>query len=436
MTSSANTQALDLAGIGIGPFNLSVAALLHKRKDFQHRFFDKKKQFNWHPNLMLDGARMQTSWMKDLVTPADPTSPFSFTNFLVQNGRFYAFLNAEFGAVHRQEFAQYLRWVAEQLPSLQFNAAVREVNFDNEHFHIQLDRETVNAKDLCIGTGTQPYTPEFAQAYLGENVFNAASLLAHDLDFSHKRVAVIGGGQTGAEVFLNALRGRWGHCHEINWYSRRDNFAPLDETPFTNDVFTPEYVNYFLSLSQKEKSQQVEKQKLASDGISPSTLVDIYQALYEQQFIEQDSRTIRLLPGRELVGMSSDDSGYNLRAEHLQQQQDEMLGADIVIFCTGFKTIVPPCLEPIANLIQWQNGTQLAMKDNYQIHWEYHRSNRIYAVNASRHHHGIVDPQTSLMAWRAATIINDIFERPLYPTQPKGMVQWQAVQEASQSFVA
>src|SRR5687768_9680025 len=121
------SRSPDLAGVGIGPFNLSLAALVARVSGLRARFFDRCPAFQWHPGMMLPGTRMQTSFLKDLVTPVDPTSPFGFLSYLVAQGRFYRFLNADFGRARRGEFASYLRWVAEQLDNLEFGCDVREV---------------------------------------------------------------------------------------------------------------------------------------------------------------------------------------------------------------------------------------------------------------------------------------------------------------------
>jgi len=111
-----NVRTLDLAGIGVGPFNLSLAALLAPVSSIAARFYERRPTFSWHPGMMLPGSRMQTSFLKDLVTPVDPSSRYSFLSYIVQKGRFYRFVNAEFSRVRRVEFADYLRWVASLCP--------------------------------------------------------------------------------------------------------------------------------------------------------------------------------------------------------------------------------------------------------------------------------------------------------------------------------
>ena len=428
-------QHITLAGIGAGPFNLSVAALMEKVPDVSYALFDKKKSFHWHPGLMLQGARLQTSWMKDLVTPVDPTSPYSFLKFLVDHGRFYAFINAEQAAISRQEFAQYLEWVAAQLPQVNFNAHVREIDYKQGRFWLRFDDRILSADHLCLGTGTQPFVPEFAVPHLGQQIFHGGSILNSQRNFAGKRVVVVGGGQTGAEVFLELISERWGECESVAWLSRRGNFDQLDEAPFTNDLFTPGYVQHFLSLNRQQKRELVARQKLASDGISPSTLQEIYQSLYQIQIVQGRNKGYALLPSRELVAMQNQHSHYALQVVH-HQQADEWLDADVVIFCTGFKTVIPGCLEPLLDRVGWEEDGLLAMQDNYQVRWEHGQQNHIYAVNASRHHHGIVDPQTSLMAWRSANIVNDLLGYRLYNLEQNSFVQWGKGQAEKERYVA
>nr|WP_264550653.1 lysine N(6)-hydroxylase/L-ornithine N(5)-oxygenase family protein [Flavobacterium sp. N2038] len=46
-------KVYSLIGIGIGPFNLGLAALLEPVDDVSSLFFDQKEQFNWHPVCLL-----------------------------------------------------------------------------------------------------------------------------------------------------------------------------------------------------------------------------------------------------------------------------------------------------------------------------------------------------------------------------------------------
>ena len=75
----------DIIGVGIGPFNLGLAALTQPLVDsgeISAAFFDKRPAFCWHPGLLLEESTIQVPFLADLVTLADPTSAYSFLNYL------------------------------------------------------------------------------------------------------------------------------------------------------------------------------------------------------------------------------------------------------------------------------------------------------------------------------------------------------------------
>lgn len=118
---NTNNAVLDIAGIGVGPFNLSIAALLANQHQFDARFFESRDHFAWHPGLLLDNTNMQTMFLKDLVSAVCPESPYSFLSYLVKNKKFYRFLSAELSCISRHEFSDYLAWAAKQLTNVQFS---------------------------------------------------------------------------------------------------------------------------------------------------------------------------------------------------------------------------------------------------------------------------------------------------------------------------
>ncbi|WP_287230689.1 SidA/IucD/PvdA family monooxygenase [Mesorhizobium sp.] len=71
-------------------------------------------------------AELQVSHFQDLVTLVNPRSAYTFVNYLHENGRLYHFLNAQFQAVLRDEFAQYLNWAFQKNPLVRGGETVRE----------------------------------------------------------------------------------------------------------------------------------------------------------------------------------------------------------------------------------------------------------------------------------------------------------------------
>ncbi|MEW5250177.1 lysine N(6)-hydroxylase/L-ornithine N(5)-oxygenase family protein [Microbulbifer sp. 2201CG32-9] len=424
-------HCLDLAGIGAGPFNLAVAALM-REQSLSHRFFEAKTEFSWHPGLMLPGAMMQTSYLKDLVTPVDPTNPCSFLAYLVEKKRFYDFLHAEQRTVSRCEFADYLSWAAHRLKSVQMGSRVHSVIDQGDHFRLDVQgpsgRESVCARNLCIAAGKKPHFPLCSKPLLSDKCFHALEIALRDPDVNDKRIAVIGGGQTGAEVVINLLSGHWGRPAQVTWASRRSNYLPLDETPFTNDWFTPEYVDAFRQLSPHRREEIVAEQKLASDGVSPATLTQLYQLFYRLAHLEGDSERVVLMPNRELVAMSC-RGDYQLQLEnHLlgDIRGREWISADMVILCTGLCEALPPCLAPLQERIPRDDHGRLLLDNAFSTRLEGDSGERrLYFLGTGRASHGIAEPQLSLSAWRAAQVVNDLLETEVYDIRQTGnFMKW------------
>lgn len=427
---------LDLAGIGIGPFNLSVAALLDQHAGMRVAFFDSKPAFNWHPGMQLPGARLQTSCLKDLVTSADPCNPWSFLNYLVQKRRFHPFLNADMAAISRREFADYLGWVASHLTHLHFRHEVQSVKFEDGLFQLFFRHrpEPVYSRNLCIGTGIRPRIPSACQALPESQRTHCINLRNCNRDFTGKHIAVIGGGQSGAEVMLGLLDGLWGKPASIRWLSRRANLEPLDETPFTNLYFTPGYVNTFHSLPEQRRRELVQDHKLASDGISPDTLRALYQRLYELPFEDPQSPMPDILPGRTLHAVT-EGSPMTLLTHNSLDDQFEEFRAEQLILCTGFDQGLAPCMAPIEQKLHRDTKGQPRMKRAFNLDWEGPDNRAIYAVNQGRFSHGIADSQLSLMSWRSAIIVNHLLGKAHYPVEEQGIpIHWGSQVDSHYSF--
>lgn len=406
----------DLIGIGIGPSNLSLAALSAKKPDCKQLFLEKKSQFDWHPEIMFADSTMQTSYLKDLVTPVDPTNPCSFLNFLGERGLFYLFLNTQRTNITRLEYQQYGQWVAQKLADrLRFDTEVRQVIFKDNHFEVQTSSDTYHAKNICVGTGHKPWVPECTTPFLSANFFHGKSGHLQNLNLEGKEVVVLGGGQTGIELFRNALQKKWGTPKKLHLISRRANLEPLDESAFSNEYFTPSYVDQFWNLPIATKDRLVESQKLTSDGNTPYYLKELYNDLYRLRHIENAPMEFSILPLRQLRDVKKADSKYQLCLHNEFTQAAENLKADVVILATGFATGFPPVLEPLIARLKFDAQERVVFNKNYSLQWAGPAENKIYALNHSRHNHGIVDPQTSLMAYRSAVVFNDLVGSDYYP---------------------
>jgi lysine N6-hydroxylase len=427
----SDSDVLDLAGLGAGPFNLSIAALANSHlPQLATRFFERRLDPAWHPGLMLPDTHLQTGFLKDLVTAVAPDSRHSFLSYLVEHRRFYRFLNAELGTVSRAEFSDYLGWAARRLDNVALGETVREVLLDGRGFRLRTDAGDYRTRHLSLGTGKRPWLPDFAEGLRGHHCLHAAEIARTRRDFGGRRVVVVGGGQSGADIFLNALRGHWGQPRELHWVSRRRNFEPLDETAFTNEYFTPDYTRRFHGLPREVREREVAAQKLASDGITPAALQSLYRELYHRFDVLGEPRWARLCPHREAIALDRNGLGFTLTTEHGLTGGRERFNADVVVFATGFCSHLPDCLGDLTPRLECNNHGELVLGPHFEARWDGPSAHRIYAVNAGRHSHGIAEPQLSLMAWRSATILNHVAGHQAFDLrEDDGLIDWHPTAE-------
>jgi hypothetical protein len=156
---STPRPTVDVLGIGFGPSNLALALAIGDHNTsvpsdqrLTARFVEQQAAFGWHRGMLLEGATMQVSFLKDLVTMRDPTSPRSFLAYLRDKDRLADFINNKSLFPSRVEFHDYLEWAAsgvEELVDYGTRAvAVHPVRRDDEAAVTELD---VVLRDLATG---------------------------------------------------------------------------------------------------------------------------------------------------------------------------------------------------------------------------------------------------------------------------------------------
>ena len=84
MNMLSAAPVVDMAGIGIGPANLSLAALARPHPGITSTFFERSSEFQWHAGMMVPEAMLQVHYLKDLVSLVDPSNPLSFLAYLAR----------------------------------------------------------------------------------------------------------------------------------------------------------------------------------------------------------------------------------------------------------------------------------------------------------------------------------------------------------------
>lgn len=413
-----STRIYDLIGIGIGPFNLGLAALSAPLEGVSSLFIDQAAGFDWHPGMMLEGATMQTSFIADLVTLADPTSPYSFLSYAKAQGRLYSFYIKEDFFLLRREYNLYCQWVAAQLGNLRFNERVSEVRFLEEQ---QLYRvATVSAagsetsylcRKLVLGTGTEPVMPPCCN---GLPVMHSSEYLSHREKLrAMKHVTLIGSGQSAAEIYFDLLKDADKRGARVDWLTRSERFFPLEYTKLTLEMTSPDYVDYFHGLPMAERDDLLRQQRCLYKGINRSQINRIFDELYRQGL--DGEVPSRLLTNTSLVGINQIDKGYRLSLEHQESGERWQQQTEGLIVASGYGYREPGFLNALQSSLNRDAAGRLAVARNYSID----KRRTIYVQNAELHTHGLAAPDLTMACYRNSIILREILGYAPYPIEEK-----------------
>ncbi|KRR28320.1 ornithine monooxygenase, partial [Bradyrhizobium lablabi] len=293
----------DVVGVGFGPSNLALAIALDEcasrsRLKCAPLFVERQPHFTWHGGMLLPGSDMQISFLKDLVSLRDPTSPFTFVNYLHKRGRLLDFVNCRTFYPSRIEFNDYLRWVAEQFKSrvaygetivaVEPVIAGQTVTSLRVHSRTLAGGETVRlARNLVVAVGGQPYVPPVFAKMVGDaRLFHTSRYLdaveRAGLEGRAARVAVIGGGQSATEVTVD-LHGRFAQAR-IDLIFRGHALKPSDSSPFVNEIFNPDYTDFIYPQPPERRDAIVRNFRNTNYAVVDSDLLDqLYRLLYQQR---------------------------------------------------------------------------------------------------------------------------------------------------------
>ena len=413
----------DLVAVGIGPFNLGLACLAEPL-DLDGVFLEARPEFDWHPGMMLDDATLQVPFLADLVTMADPTSPFSFLNFLKDTGRLYSFYIRESFYPLRREYNDYCRWAAERLTSLRFGQHVERVEHDGASYVVHTSTgEVFRCRRLVLGVGTSPVVPEVALPLVDSSAEDAdpSRIALHTADYlAHREtlrrlasVTVVGSGQSAAEVYVDLLDSL-APGQSLNWVTRSPRFFPMEYTKLTLEMTSPEYTAYFQALPEATREDLLREQKGLYKGISSDLVDQIFDKLYEKRAAGGVDTT--MVTGSELVAARSDGSSYVLDLHHHESDQDFALRTDGLVLATGYAAEVPAFLDPIRDRIRWDEQGRFVASPTFAVDVA---DSEIFVQNAEEHTHGFVAPDLGMGAHRNSTVLAAMLGREVYPLEKR-----------------
>ncbi|MEU9245272.1 SidA/IucD/PvdA family monooxygenase [Streptomyces sp. NPDC048385] len=403
----------DFVGIGLGPFNLGLACLTEPIAELDGVFLESKPDFEWHAGMFLDGAHLQTPFMSDLVTLADPTSEFSFLNYLKEKGRLYSFYIRENFYPLRVEYDDYCRWAAHKLTGVRFSTTVTQVRYEDDVYVVTTAAgEEFRARHLVLGTGTPPHIPDACRG-LGGDFIHTSRYLRHKRELQSKEsITLVGSGQSAAEIYLDLLGEIDVHGYRLNWVTRSPRFFPLEYTKLTLEMTSPEYIDYYHALPEATRYRLTAEQKSLFKGIDGDLVNEIFDLLYRKNL--GGPVPTRLLTNSSLNAASYDNGTYTLGLRQEEQGKDYEIETQGLILATGYQYAEPGFLAPVRDRLRYDAHGNFDVARNYAIDVT---GRGVFLQNAGVHTHSVTSPDLGMGPYRNAYIIRELLGSAYYPVE-------------------
>jgi lysine N6-hydroxylase len=414
----------DLVGVGAGPANLSLAALITSARErglisIRSTFLERNQAIFWHSGQLFPGTLMQTEFYRDLVTPIDPTNRFSFLNYLKSNGRLDQFLCSSSICPTRREFEDYFNWVAKQITDIVFATNVTSVEYDPETnlFIVQAEHGSrpqtrYESKHIVLGSGPQPNST-IASSRVG-HVVDVSTLLTFNFPNPSQRVLVIGGGQSAAEC-INYLLDRYANVEmHITWVTRDTAFRALDKGNFSRETYSASYGHAFAPIPRQLRENIIHDDRSVANGITPEIAQALYQRLYCLKYLSSPGgASVHMQSNTEVLEIRDEAKGALVTARALATGQTITDVYDCAILCTGFddKDVLDSAI------IGAQLRRRISNNDNhngYAISWDGPRDRMIFVQSENKETHGLGDASFVTAPGRNASILNLIAGAEIY----------------------
>ncbi|NUS05226.1 MAG: lysine N(6)-hydroxylase/L-ornithine N(5)-oxygenase family protein [Nonomuraea sp.] len=421
-------EVYEVVGIGFGPSNLSLAVALEEHESkaqgnpISAAFFERQPTLGWHRNMLLPSATMQISFLKDLSTFRNPASQFSFISYLHSAGRLAQFVNNQSFFPTREEFHDYLEWAESSFADrVSYSSEVLSVRLPQsegpaDHVEVQVrDRtsggsRTVKARNIVVSTGLVPKMP--AGIDRDERIWHSSEFLEKFRKLDHskvKRVAVVGAGQSAAEIVrfvydtlpdatVSAIMPSYG-------------YSIADDTPFANQIFDADAVDDYYHGSERSKDSFWRYHKNTNYGVVDDQVIrDLYQRAYDDEVRKTPRLNFLNLSRVDGVKQVGDDVRLTLQSVRNEETYD--LDVDVLICSTGYDSMEPSELlgDLEAHCLRDEQG-RLRVERDYRLATGPDVTCGVYLQGGTEHTHGLASSLLSNIAIRSGEIADSIAER-------------------------
>jgi len=419
----------DVIGVGFGPANIALAIALEELyPDLTVEFLERRPGPAWQANQLLRGVDIQHSPYRDFVTPRNPRSYYSFTNFLHEHDRLLKHLNADFHFPLRLEYAEYITWAAKALGDVcRYDSPVTEIVTDEEARCFEVltgDGTQHRARAVVLAPGRTPLIPDTVHscAVVADRLFHASDYLSRivdlRLDAPHSFV-IVGGSQSAIEIILD-LYHRFPNCTVEN-ITPSLGYGLKDTSPFTEQAFLPWFTDYYFSLEPPARRRVDARLRKSNYGVADADVIyELTRLIYEDD-LRGRSRVImhsfshltgaHAAGSRVSVDWADHNTGHFFRGEF-----------DYGILATGYRDLgpgdrqelVPPLLGSLASSLRRDREGCVDVRRDYSVVDLDVRSlpGPLFLNGLCEGSHGLGDSGSfSLLSLRAETIANGLYSR-------------------------
>lgn len=410
---------VEILAIGGGPANLALAVAIEEMAppDLARRtlVIEQADSIAWQRGLLLPDAQIQVSFLKDLVTLRNPLSRFTFVNYLHSVGRLSQFINMGNFWPYRVEISDYLRWVAASLEKVRVECSRTCVGIRPERagdgtvtgWTTRLaDGSTIRSRHLVVGVGREPYVPEvFAdlpERYVVHSTryVHRMAQLAKDVPY---RVVVIGGGQSSAEMFDAVQRDLPAYCHRT-MIMRSIAMKTYENSKFTNENYFPSAVDDFFGALPAGREQILREMHTTNySALASNTLETLYEQVYLDRLTGRDM--VRIETMTDVTAARVDDAEVVLELTSRRTGAVRELACDLVLLGTGFRRDLPRTVRDLAANLELG---RVEVTRDYRLKVPGNAGAACYLQGVNEATHGIADSLLSMLATRAADIVNDM----------------------------
>jgi L-ornithine N5-oxygenase len=419
----------DVVGVGFGPSNLALAiAARELDESLDCVFYERNAQVSWHPGMLIEGARMQISFLKDLVMLRNPASPYTFLQYAKAKNRLERFVNLGEFRPTRLEYQDYLRWVAEAFSGqVSYGCDVIAVAPANQGEDGEPSLLAVEVHDFSTGEVTTVFTRNVVYAAGGRPrslpgecagaIHSSRFLIDFPVRYADhaKRYefGVAGDGQSAAEVATYLL----GHYPAARVHLFVGGYAlrATDNNPFVNEQFQEQNSDGFRDLG--EESRAILRSELRNTNygvVEEGSLDELYRMAYADEVT--GARRLFLHPHSRLSGIHGERGALSATVTERLHGRESTRSFDGVVLATGYdRSLDPEVFGKLLPFLEHDEAGDVLLSGDYRAATTLDLAGGLYLQGYGESSFGLGDTLLSLLPFRTRRIVSDIRGRNRVP---------------------